>query len=256
MLRRLNEMGLIWPALFAAAGAATLVGLGWWQLERRAWKLDLMAKIEARVTAKPVPLAEAVEAWRRSGDAEYVRVRARGRFLHDRESYVYVPGKDGPGYHVYTPLKTQDGWLVLVNRGFVPEALKSPDRRSVDQEAGEKEVIGLVRLPTEKNWFIPAGDPAQRLHFWPDHAGMLAAVSDPTDGFRPAPFFLDAVAEPGNPGGWPKGGTTRLNLPNRHLEYALTWFGLAVALAAVFAAFALSRLRDGAGQPSARRPSH
>jgi len=255
MLRRLKEVGLIWPALFAAAGVAFLVGLGWWQLERRAWKLDLIAKIEARAGAEPVPLAEAIKAGRRSGDVEYARVRARGRFLHDRESYVYMPGKGGPGYHVYTPLETQDGWLVLVNRGFVPEALKSPDRRPAGQEAGEQEVIGLVRLPTERSWLIPAGDPEQRLYFWPDYAGMLAAVSDPKDSFRRAPFFLDAVGEPGNPGGWPKGGTTRLELPNRHLEYALTWFGLAAALAAVFAAFAWSRRRDQVRQQSAERHS-
>jgi surfeit locus 1 family protein len=246
MLRRLEE--LMWPTAFAAVGLAVLIGLGTWQLERRAWKLDLIAKIEARARAEPVPLAAAIAAWRRTGDIEYTRVRAKGRFRHDRESYVYMPGKEGPGYHVYTPLETADRQLLLVNRGFVPEALKSPDRRSPGQVAGEVEVVGLARGPGEKGWFTPESDVAHNLYFWPDHAGMLAAVLAGAKE-RPGlvPFLVDAAAEPGNPGGWPRGGTTRLELPNRHFEYALTWFGLAATLCGVFLVFAWGRLRPVPG---------
>jgi surfeit locus 1 family protein len=243
MLRRLKEQELIWPAAFAAVGLAVLIGLGCWQLERRAWKLDLIAKIEARARAEPVPLAAAIEAWRRTGDIEYLRVRARGRFRHDREGYLYMPGKEGPGYHVFTPLETTDRQLLLVNRGFVPEALKSPDGRAPDQVTGEVEVVGLARGPGEKGWFTPESDMAHKLYFWPDHAGMLAAaLKAANEPLGTVPFFLDAAAEPANPGGWPKGGTTRLELPNRHFEYALTWFGLAATLCGVFFVFAWGRL--------------
>jgi surfeit locus 1 family protein len=248
MLRRLKEQELIWPSAVAAAGLAVLIGLGFWQLERRAWKLDLIAKIEARARAEPVPLAAAIEVWRRTGDIEYMRVRARGRLRHDRESYLYMPGKEGPGYRVYTPLETPDRQLLLVNRGFVPEALKSPDRRSPGQAAGEVEVVGLARGPGERGWFTPASDKGQSLYFWPDHAGMLAAALEgANEPLGPVPFFLDAAAEPGNPGGWPKGGTTRLELPNRHFEYALTWFGLAATLCGVFVVFAWGRLTAAPG---------
>jgi surfeit locus 1 family protein len=65
------------------------------------------------------------------------------------------------------------------------------------------------------------------------------------------PFIVDAELDPGLPGGFPKGGVTRLELPNRHLEYALTWYGLAAALVAVFAAFAVTRWR----QPDLDKPA-
>ena len=243
MLRRFKERGLIWPAALATAGLAVLIGLGTWQLERRAWKLDLIAKMAARTRSEPVPLAAAIEVWQRTGDVEYMRVRAKGHFRHDREGYVYMPAKEGPGYHVYTPLETPDRRLLLVNRGFVPDALKSPDRRQAGQAKSEVEIVGLARRPAEKGWFTPASDVEQRMFFWPDYASMMtAALDDGKSRSAPVPFFLDAEALPGNPGGWPRGGVTRLELPNRHFEYALTWYGLAAALCGVFAAFAWGRL--------------
>ncbi len=248
MLHPLKERGLIWPAIWAAAGLAVLVGLGTWQMERRAWKLDLIDKITARTVAEPLPLATAIETWERSGDVEYLRLRVRGTFRHDREAYLYMPGKDGPGYHVYTPLQTSDGQLLLVNRGFVPEALKSPDTRAAGRPPGEVEIVGLARRPVEKGSFTPESDRAHRLYFWPDHAVMMGEALKGVEGrLRPVPFFLDAEVRSGPSEGWPKGGVTRLDLPNRHLEYAVTWYGLAAALCAVFAVFAWGRLRSPAG---------
>src|SRR3954447_26413235 len=116
MLRQFHRAGLLWPTLLTLLGLVILTALGSWQLERRAWKLDLIGKIESRVTAPPVPLSRALEIWRQSGDIEYLRVTARGRFLHDRELYVFAPGPSGPGYHVYAPLETGDGRVLLVNR--------------------------------------------------------------------------------------------------------------------------------------------
>jgi surfeit locus 1 family protein len=248
MLYHLQERGLIWPAAWAAAGLAVLIGLGTWQMERRAWKLDLIDKIAARTVAEPLPLAAALEGSEQSGDVEYLRLRVRGSFDHGREAYLYMPGRDGPGYHVYTPLLTSDGRLVLVNRGFVPDPLKSPDRRPLGQTSGEVEIVGLARRPNERGWFIPDSDLVRRIYFWPDYAGMMAEALKGAEGRpRPVPFFLDAEASPGTRNGWPKGGVTRLDLPNRHLEYAVTWYGLAVALCAVFAVFAWGRLKSPAG---------
>ena len=248
MLHHLQERGLIWPTVWAAAGLAVLVGLGTWQLERRAWKLDLIHKIAVRTVAEPLPFAVAVEAWEQSGNVEYLRLRVLGTFEHDREAYLYMPGREGPGYHVYTPLRTSDGRFVLVNRGFVLDALKSPDRRPLGQTSGEVEIVGLARRPNERGWFTPDSDPVHRIYFWPDHASMMAEALKGAEGrLRPVPFFLDAEASPGTRGDWPKGGVTRLDLPNRHLEYAFTWYGLAVTLCAVFAVFGWGRLKSPAG---------
>ena len=244
MIVRLREARLLWPAAMTLAGLAALAGLGVWQVERKAWKEGLIARLAARTKAEPVTLAAALEEWSRTGDVEYLRVTARGRFLHDKERFVYAPDPElGPGYHVYTPLEVAPGGAVLlVNRGYVPEAKKDPESRKAGRLAGEVEITGLARRSGSKGFFTPDNDTARNLWFWRDLSGMLASAFG--DAGRPhAPFFLEAEARE-VPGGWPRGGVTLIDLPNRHLEYAITWFGLAAALLAVFTAYAVSRLRQ------------
>lgn len=243
MLQKIRRARLLWPSLLTLAGLVVLAGLGSWQLQRRNWKFDLIGKIEARTNAVPVPLSRAIALWREKGDVEYLRVAATGRFLHEDEKYVFAPGPRGLGYHVYTPLETRDGHLLLVNRGFVSAELKSPQPRSAGQIAGETKVVGLARQPHASGWFTPESDPQRGLFYWPDYDGMLAGSERRARELEPVPFFVDAEALPANPGGWPKGGVTNLALPNRHLEYALTWFGLAATLACVYAGFARARLK-------------
>jgi surfeit locus 1 family protein len=218
-----------------------LLGLGTWQMQRLAWKEDLIAKIEARVHAPPVSLAEVEKG---SKDAiEYARVRVRGTFRHGGEQFVWAPDpQQGPGYHVYTPLRLDDGRFILVNRGYVTEALRSPSARAKGQVAGEADVVGLLREPPQRGMFSPDHDGKTGVWFWRDFDGMSRAALGPDAG-KAVHLFLDAEAEPANAGGWPQGGTTRLTLPNRHLEYALTWYGLAATLVAVLIAFMISRAR-------------
>jgi len=245
MLQSIRQAGLVWPALFTVAGFAILVGLGNWQLQRSIWKAGLTDRIEARVEAMPVPLREVAAAFASGGDVAYRRVSVSGRFLHGKERHYYFVGSYGPGWNVYTPLQLDDGGIVFVNRGFVPEQLRQPASRAAGQLAGQVTLTGLVRLAPEngaKGWFVPDNQPEDNAWFHLDLAGMRGSVFDASDASRVLGFFVDAEAEPANPGGWPKGGTTRLQLPNRHLEYAFTWFGLAGTLVCVFLAFAWSRL--------------
>lgn len=225
---------------------AVLVGLGSWQMSRKAWKEELLSRIAARAKAAPIPLSEALRRWSATGDVEYSHVRLAGRFLHERERHVFaVDERLGPGVHVYTPLETPDRQLVLVNRGFVPAPLVEASRRSAGQAAGEVAVTGLVRRPMPRGWFIPASEPERNMFYWPDYPTMLGSARGAGKGeLTPVPFFVDADAEPANPGGFPRGGVTRLSLPNRHLEYALTWYGLALTLIGVFVAFARGRLQS------------
>ena len=245
-LTRWRQAGLVWPSLLALAGLAVLIGLGSWQMSRKAWKEGLLAQIAARVKAEPLPLSEALKRWHDGGDVEYLHVGLTGRFLHGRERLVFaVDERLGPGFHVYTPLITAERQLVLVNRGFVPVPLEDAARRPNGQVSGEVTVTGLVRRPAPAGWFTPASEPQRNRFYWPDYQGMLGAEQKAdAEKLTPAPFFVDADAAPANPGGLPRGGVTRLALPNRHLEYALTWYGLALALIGVFAAFARGRLRS------------
>ena len=262
MLTRLREAGLIWPTLWMLPALAVLIGLGTWQLQRKVWKDGLIASIKQRVTAEPIPVEEALRRFQANPDIEYLRVTTRGGFRHQDERLLYAPDQRfGPGYHVISPLvltgqlhgpRSGCGDYVLVNRGYVPEALKSPDKRQHNADARGDLVVGLVRLPERPGRFTPANEPSNNLWFWRDLAGLAASLSLPrspacagNDGPRPLPFFIDAEPEEPkvNPGGFPKGGATILDIPNRHLDYAATWYGLAVTLVGVYLAFAIGRIR-------------
>jgi surfeit locus 1 family protein len=243
-MQRLHNARLLWPTLAALAGLAVLIGLGTWQIERKRWKEGLIATIAARVHADPVPLASITVRANGKDDLEYTHVSLRGRFQHDKERYLYTPTPAGQGWHVYTPLETTEGALVWINRGLVPDARKAPATRVEGQVEGEVEVRGLVRLPAGSGLFSAQNDPGNNIWYWPDVAGMTAAAfPGGVQAAKVLPLVVDADAEPRPPGGLPRGGVTRLNLPNRHLEYALTWYGLAAALAGVYLAFAVNRLR-------------
>jgi surfeit locus 1 family protein len=176
---------------------------------------------------------------------EYRRVIARGAFRHDREVQVYTVVSEekgklaGPGYWVMTPLELEGGARVIVNRGFVPLDRKNPDTRAAGQVSGPIPVTGLLRTPERATMFSPDNDPSRNAWYRRDPAEIASAMKLE----RVAPFTIDADATP-NPGGLPEGGRTRINLPNDHLGYALTWFGLALALAGVFCVFAWQRLRQ------------
>jgi surfeit locus 1 family protein len=240
---------LIVPGVAALVALAILLGLGTWQLQRKTWKEDLIAQIEARAYGEPgaiMPPAEWAH-WRADRD-EFRRVRVTGTFLHPFETPVYglAPGQRGAmqGYYLMTPLRLADGATVMVNRGFVPTELRDPATRPESQPSGEVTLTGLVRAPEERNAFTPTDDPARNTWFARDPQGIARARSvGPV-----APFYVEADATP-NPGGWPKGGQTRLDLPNNHLQYALTWYGIALTLVGVFAAFAWRRLHpDGSAE--------
>lgn len=239
-----ERAGLLWPTVAMLAALAILLGLGTWQLQRKAWKEGLLAEIAARTTAAPIALDEALRRWQAGEDLEYARARVAGRFLHDKERFYYAPGKEGPGFHIYTPLETSGGVIVLVNRGFVPDRFKDRSQRRDGLPTGATEVTGLLRASGRTGWFTPANDVAANLWFWRDLAGMAESAFG-TDAKRVAPFFLDEEAHGAN--AWPRGGVTRLELPNRHLEYALTWYGLALGLIGVYSAFAIGRLRQRRG---------
>jgi surfeit locus 1 family protein len=235
---------LLGPGLAALVALAILVSLGMWQLERLTWKEALIARIAARVHAEPVALPSEAhwEEWR-GDDGAFRRVRLSGMFLHDREVLVHglmaaQRGAPVQGFYVFAPLRLADGASVFVNRGFVPTELKDPERRREGNRPGTVAVTGLVRTPEARSWFVPVNDAARSQWFVRDPGEMAHAQGLS----RVAPFYVDADGSP-NPGGWPKGGQTNLALPNNHRQYALTWFGLALTLTGVFAAWAWGRLR-------------
>lgn len=220
-------------ALLIALALAAMLGfiaLGIWQVERRAWKLDLIARVEAGTRAAPVAVPGPAQ-WPGMDvrGSEYRRVVASGTFMHDRETLVQALTVHGAGFWVLTPLRTPQG-IVLVNRGFVPAERRDPATRNAAQVAGPVTVTGLLRASEPKGGFLRSNDPAGGRWYSRD----VPAIAVARGIRRAAPFFIDADATP-NPGGWPVGGLTVLRFNNNHLVYALTWFGLAgLSAAALF----------------------
>ena len=200
------------------------IALGAWQVQRLAWKTELIAQVEARVHAPPVR-APGPAAWPEVSPAndQYRRVTMRGVFHHDSETLVQAVTDYGSGFWVMTPLTTEEGFTVLVNRGFITPQRRSPSARSTGQLTGPQTVTGLLRITEPEGGFLRANDPAGGRWYSRDVAAIAAARGLA----NVAPYFVDADATP-NPDGWPKGGLTVVSFPNSHLVYALTWFGMAL----------------------------
>lgn len=245
MSSRWRRAGLVIPTLMTFVMLPVLIALGAWQLQRMHWKEDLIAKATARAYGEPASFATALEQFARTGEAEYVKVRVRGRFDHANERHLFAPRPQSQGWTVVTPLQPVGGApAVLVMRGWVPDKLKDPRQRRDGQAAGDVEVVGLVRAAESKGAFDVAPDAAGNRWYWRDLDGLRASLQPPLAEGKVAPFFIEALAEPANPGGWPKGAEAQINISNRHLEYVVTWWGLAATLLAIFAVFVTKRLRE------------
>lgn len=214
------------PTLFAVPVVILLVALAGWQLARhveRSAENDLRA---ATLAQPPITLGEGpVDRFR--------RVRVTGRFAHERERYMYARSLNGnEGYYVITPLLRPGAPAVLVNRGWVPIERLAPERRAPGQIAGEVTIDGILRTEPRRAAWSPDNRPDQNRWFWFDLPSITATLDMPV-----APgFYVEAGPAP-NPGGFPVGGQTQTELPRPHLQYAFTWFALAVALGAIYVIF-------------------
>lgn len=240
---------LILPGFFTLIALAILVSLGGWQLQRLAWKDALISRIEARTKASPVMVApEAAWPALKWAEEEYRPVQAEGQYLFDRQVFVHGNADLGGGrvlmgYFVLTPLQQNDGSIIIINRGFLPQELKRDPAvfeqwQMHDQHAGRVVVTGLLRAPQEQGWFMPDDVPTSGEWFTKNPL-KIGAAQNLT---RVAPFIIDAFASKGE-GQWPLGGLTVVSFPNKHLDYAFTWFGLAVVLVVIFILFARKSLR-------------
>jgi surfeit locus 1 family protein len=231
---KLSLRPLLWPTLMSLPILALALGLGGWQLERREWKRDILDRIAANQAAPAVPVDDLAK-----GDPlvhEYGKAKLAGTFLNDKEFYLAARSlKDDVGLHVVVPVRTDRGALVMFDRGWIPSGKKDPASRAASRFDGRVEVVGVVRRSQKKPYFVPDNDPEKNFWFTVDVPLMrklAGAAPDP----RLDAFFLEADATP-NPGGVPVGGQTHLDIPNDHLQYAITWFGIALALVGVYLAY-------------------
>ena len=219
----------LWPTLISLPILVLSLSLGVWQMERREWKRDILDRLTTNQAAAPMPLDDLLR-----GDPlrhEYGRVKIAGSFVHDKEFHLAARSlKNKVGLQLVTPFKTDDGRILLFNRGWIPSEKKEPAKRAEGQGTGRVELTGIVRRNQERRQFAPENVPDKNVWF---HVDVLAGA--PPD-LKLDAFFLDADAAP-NPGGVPIGGQTRLDIPNDHLKYAITWFLMVLALAGVYLAY-------------------
>jgi surfeit locus 1 family protein len=221
-------------------GLAILVALGTWQLHRRSIKQTLIARIETRMTSEPVDWPVALDALRRGKDVDFLRVRISGRY------------RSGPQFHLFSQLQGQSGWqlvavlesdggpAVLVDRGFVPDELK--DAAALRVTGGQVTITGILRLhQMARGLFTPDNDAAANQWFWWDISAMAAAAGLASGDVPEAIVHREPqTADPM----WPKAmGADLAGIPNNHLQYAMTWYALAIVLAVMAFIFARTRLQ-------------
>lgn len=234
---RVAVLTLVAIGLFAG-----FLALGMWQIQRRAWKLDLIERVSQRITAPAVAIPPPAQ-WptMQAADYEYRHVKLQGQWLPEKTVLTQAATVLGQGFWLLTPLQQPDGTVVLVNRGFIPESQRKawlPPRTAEIAAAEPVSVDGLLRKPEPVGGFLRHNDAAAQKWYSRDVAAIAVAQQLPAA----APFFVDAglpeTTAEANPearridhGVWPRQGLTVVHFSNNHLAYAMTWFGLALMVA-------------------------
>jgi cytochrome oxidase assembly protein ShyY1 len=251
ILRASARSGIAAPTLFVLAAFAAFLALGTWQVERKAQKEAFIAMLDQRLSASPASLPSP-EDWAGLDRAanEFRHVRFSASFVPGAQALVYAgtsgsPEALGPGYRVFAAARLGDGNLVVVDRGFVPAEHRMPDTvlrtEAVDRIDGSSiDMVGVIRWPERRSYFTPNDDPARGLWFLRDHLAIAAAKG----WGAVAPFSVELEA-PIPPTGWPRPGRPLPSPRNEHLQYAVAWYGLAAAVAIMFAFWVRNRSRHG-----------
>jgi cytochrome oxidase assembly protein ShyY1 len=222
--------------VFALVATIIFVALGTWQLQRKARKEALIGALEQHLSAPPGDLPPR-ERWASLSAAndEFRRVKVSAAFVPGVKALVYTSGSalrsdvSGPGYWVFAPAQVASGGVVVVNRGFVPEGRQDPATRAAGAATGRADLVGVLRWPESRGAFSPKDDPDRNIWFVRDPVAIAAAKS----WGEVAPFFVE-LESPQPSGGLPRPGALKVNLRNEHLQYAITWYGLALVVVVMF----------------------
>lgn len=232
-----------WLSFASLPSLAILIMLGVWQLDRLAWKTELIDRFNQRAEARPAPppikgadLAQ----------MEFQNLALVGRFFHDQEIYLNGKTYEGnAGFHVITPFQTEEGLVILVNRGWVSEKYRLPESRPFSVSDEILPIKGILRLPQKKGYFVPENEPARGFWFtiMPDEIADYLKI----DGVITS-YYVDQLrtAEKIT---LPIAGKARIDVRNAHLNYALTWFGIALSLIGVYLAYHINEGRLGITKP-------
>ena len=245
-MRILGFRPTFWPTVITAGAVLLAVGLGTWQVQRLFWKEGLIAARQANARA---PVLDKLPATFRPDRDAYRRVTVEGRYLNDKEIYLAARSHRGnAGFHVVTPFALAGGGHILVDRGWVPLSVKEPIGRAAGQIDGPTKLTGYMRLPSVGGYFTPDNEPSGNIWYTVD----IPAIGRKTGIADLKPFYLERDATP-MPGGFPVGGQTRLDLPNNHLQYVVTWYALAIIGLVIYILYHRRREREMARRPDSNK---
>jgi cytochrome oxidase assembly protein ShyY1 len=239
--------------IFTLLLLSVFIGLGVWQLQRRAEKHALIAALDARLAATPVPLPPTAEWSKLTPERdEFKRTSFTATYETRLDAMVYSSGSairpdiSGPGTWAFIPARLPSGETVAINAGFVPNTMQDrdvQDRAVARLITGEPiEMTGYIRFPEAAGLFTPNVEQAKRLWFARDHLAMSQALGWD----KVAPFYID-LESPAPENGIPKPGPLQVHLTDNHLQYAITWFTLAFAVAIAFAVWMRGRRKRPGG---------
>jgi surfeit locus 1 family protein len=228
----------LWPTVFTIPALILLLSLGTWQVQRLHWKEGLIAERTARSTGAPIALPPDNTDPK---SYDFTKTQVTGRFLNDKEMFLAARSLNGNvGYQVVTPFVLDSGRAILVNRGWIPNDNKAPASRAAGELQGTVTVEGLLRGSQPQSWLVPDNEPQNNVWFYVDVPAMAkwAALSD-----AHSTYYVEAGPAP-NPGGLPIGGQSHIDLPNNHLQYAITWYSFAVSLSVIYFLYHRNLARD------------
>jgi len=228
----------LWPTVFTIPSLIVLLGLGTWQIQRLHWKEGLIAERTSRSTGAPIALPPDDAA---AAGYDFTKTEVTGHFLNDKEMYLAARSlNDNVGYQIVTPFILSNGRAILINRGWVPDERKSPATRAAGELKGTVTVEGLLRGSQKHYWLVPDNEPNNNVWFYVDVPAMVkwAGLKD-----AHGSYYIEAGPAP-NPGGLPIGGQSHIDLPNNHLQYALTWYSFAVSLSVIYFLYHRNLARD------------
>ena len=221
---------LFWPTIFTIPAVIALMALGGWQLSRLEEKTELIAKFEQRTKSPAISINQLPS---QVDKIEFQRIGVTGKFLHQSEIYLTGRTYEGnAGFHVVTPFVTSNK-TILINRGWVSEAYREPSARPFSLIKGEIYIEGILRQPGKKGFFVPENEPKQGFWFTlkPDEIARHLKQDEIEQD-----FYIDIIRT-GEVITLPIAAEVNINIRNSHFNYALTWFGLAIALIGVYLAF-------------------
>lgn len=225
---RMRQKHILIPSIITVVGIMILLALGTWQVFRLEEKTRLLTQIDERTNGQPLPLVDVLAAHGGQQDIEYQRVQLKGRFDHGKEAYLQTSERGQFGWRVIVPFLTEQG-VIFLDRGFVPPEKKDATKRKSGLLGETVTIIGLARKFARPNAFVPDNDLAKNVWYWPD-LKALATWS----GYSKAETGFYIQDQNPAPGGWPRGGATLLKIPNNHLSYSMTWYGLAIVLSITY----------------------